>query len=911
MIQQNFEPWADIDWQEKTITLQEKGDIVSGPRESHHAEMFLILSRCFAEGYGCTVDLKQAVKNLYDSAFNDCADATCILELSPQLLTAIDSGERLTLGSNSVSDAFRVLKRKQAKMARIANQNRGSQASLIPDNNADALSMILRLWLAETRERVRSLPFQYQIGRRSDSSSWSPTEITALHKEVKETGLDICDLFIVFQNLTNPVNTATYFEVCAKYGIRQALVTGLALLQDVDIENSSWGTLNALWEMLLIEAAKGGCRASLEYIIDYVKGSVEGDASSLEWTNSTGESPLHFLSFVEGTEEEIEVIIVKLLELGFGIDSSIRTKTWFCPFGLEVRGTPLQMAVKCGCLRTTRALVSKRARVMEKGVLLLNSLELACSLHFSDIVHTLLASLPLQKRHYEDILRTIGHPTPRGWFDRLPVLSSNSTNIRIEWTLKAMEECFAQHKPQTTHEHWKQCLSKTDGAALTSAIWAGQRDQDLVVAMVNCGLGPVTHDGRFVLLSAITSLDKADTNRKVLLKAVLGRAYPVFVKTEPAFVNWSKEWPPFFKEYRYTWNPQNQEVTMLHLWVIISDEESLQIAQDVCPESVAIMADIRDGNGVCAHERAIDMGSLAMYKHLRKYRKHGVQEDIARAEKSSTILRTNQLLPFLHAEARREIESHHITEIGHRLKASQSGRAFSSSTAAGEIATRLEDYGVWLNSTYPKRWLQIESLLLASLLWRVPQLQGQFLEQTSLQGQFLERPSKGNWYGLLHQTPEWRLALLIADSILGEGASPVKIPSILTRHYMETYSGLRLNRLSSWLDNMIISIIEQRARSMKKYQPLFEHQPQKDVNGADEMDPTEKTRKGFANMLLEREINTLEQAMKRIIQFEAMPHLWMKTESKFAPGVAGVLNWLMHCSEEKNAADLEQALNDD
>jgi hypothetical protein len=110
---------------------------------------------------------------------------------------------------------------------------------------------------------------------------------------------------------------------------------------------------------------------------------------------------------------------------------------------------------------------------------------------------------------------------------------------------------------------------------------------------------------------------------------------------------------------------------------------------------------------------------------------------------------------------------------------------------------------------------------------------------------------------------------------------------------------------------MIIDIIEQRARSMKKYQPLFEHQPQKDVNGADEMDPTEKAPKGYANKLLEREIDTLERVMKRIIQFEAMPHLWMRTESIFVPGVVGVLNWLVHCSEERNAADLEQAFNGD
>ena len=295
------------------------------------------------------------------------------------------------------------------------------------------------------------------------------------------------------------------------------------------------------------------------------------------------------------------------------------------------------------------------------------------------------------------------------------------------------------------------------------------------------------------------------------------------------------------------------------------------------------------------------MGSLAMYKRLRKYRKHGVQEDIARAEKSSTILRTNLLLPFLQAEARRETESHHITEIGHRLKMIQSSRDFSSGTADSKIATCLEDYGGWLNSTYPKRWPQIESLYLASLVWRVPQLQGQFLKQT-LRG--------GNYHRLLHQMTEQTLAQLIRDSVLREGAPPVKIPGILTRHYMDTRSNLRLTRPASGLDSMIIDIIEQRARSMEKYKPFFERQPQKDVNDADEMDPTQKARKGYANRLLEREIDTLERVLKRIIQFETTPHLWMRTESKFAPGLAGVLNWFMHCSEGKNATELEQALED-
>ena len=898
MLQQNFEPWADINYQEKAIAVREKARIVDGPRESHHAEMFFILSRCFAEGYGCTVDLKQAFRCLYESAFNDCADATYILELSPHLLTLLNDGKRhQALGSNSVSDAFREVKRKQARMRAFTGPKQSSEANPALDDDTDAMSSIFRLWLAETRERVRSNKFQYQIGRHSGSSSWSQAEIVALLKIVKRSGLDICELFIDFQNLTNPVNTATYLEVAARHGIRQALSMGLTLLQDCDIENSSWGSTDTLWETLLIEAAKGGCRISLESIIDDVYNSVKADPPSIELTNVIGESPLHFLSFVDGAEKEIEIIVGKLLRLGFRLDSSIRTKTWFGPFGLEVRGTPLQMAIKCGCLRTTRVLLSCGARVMEKGVLSLSPLELACSLHYFDIVHALLASLPDQKRHYERALHAIGHPTPRGWFDRLPILNSISRNFQIKQTLRAFERCFAEHELLTPADRLEQLLNEADGTALSSAILAGQRDQDLVIAMLNCGLGPRTHEGRFGLLSAIMSLERADTNRIALLKAVLGHTNLVFVKSEQRFMDWIKGWPSFFKEYRYTWNPQNQKTTMLHLWVIMSDEEGLRTAQDLWPESVALMSAAYDENGCTPREKAIDLGSLAMYKLLRKYSKEDVQIDISRAKKSSNILRTNPLLAFLQAEGLRRIESHRIIELRTCLK-----EVLATGTADNDTSSLLESYGTWLYVTYPKRWSQIESILLTSFIWRILDLQGQSL---------VRRPERTKYYSLLDMMGKQKLAQVIADSHLRPGALQVRVHGILRRHYMEASAALRIKIPSAGLNRLITDAVEERAKVLGQYGYHLDPHSREDTFDADTIDSTEKSRTTFVKKLLEREIDTVKRVLKRIFQFEATHHQWMRNGTRLDPGVAGVLNWIVDNSSGSNATELELALVED
>ena len=713
----DFDPWAKVPAQVKVDYVNQIRSVTDMPLQPDHAELHLILSRCYSEGYGVEVQLSKAVEHLFLAAQADSSEATCILEICGMNLRHTISSANTRLGSNATSQAMSAI-----------SKTLGTKHGRI--NLID----YVRMWFRKTKALLVGEKFSWRNGDCIESYSWDWQDVASFIRDVRESSQLICDVMISYPTILAPTNTATFIEVCARYGLANHLQAAMAAMQELDYQVSSWGEQMQVYQALLIESAKGGQTEQLLRLITYIRDLTKGLETPWTWATASGESPLHFISFLNGDASDVESVVLKLQELGFDIDAAITARYWLPPFGIEVYGTPLQMSVKCDCIRTLEVLLKCGAKVTAPYGNRQSPLELAASLHRDEMVSRLLRSSGRRFQYHGHALRALGAPSKKGWYDRLTADSLHPTKKSTKAVLAAIEDHM---RSQTSDQpfgdsEWQEWLQLQDGSAITEAIVAEQREVTCILGLLGLGLGPTTDQGRYSLLSIACGIPKAEPTRKPLLEALLCGSYPGIDRDE-TIEEWISHWPQFFESFRYS-SPTDhdlQSMHMLHVWVASEDISTITTAIKLYPDIFRRIAYTNDGHSRTAFEVAVDVGSYEAYKALSPLGPRDIEVDIERARKPWRRLAPNPILHQLLFLQEAQIKHKLLHNINHHffpnwnLETEDWTKSWVYD-ASDRLIKALEDFANWILSKHENRHLQGEQILMTSLRMRFIQLDYQW-----------------------------------------------------------------------------------------------------------------------------------------------------------------------------------------
>lgn len=664
-------------------------------------------SRCYAEGYGVERDLKLAVSHLYRSAALDSVEATCIIETWKAFFRKHQDQDLPMLANNEFSNSMKMVR---SKAVQDAFPSEPHILDIVP------LAAYIRSWNKVNGDFVKSRAFFWHDGTEDLSYGWNMMSIRKFFNDVTRDG-QLCDAKITYASLDSPFNSGSFYEVCATYdlpGLFEALERSTRNLEDYT--NSSWGDLNEVYTRLLNAAARGGRKSIIERF-------TSERPFMMEWTSPTGESPLHFLAFLEGSLETINKLgagLVAFLDLDVNIP--ITTRSWITPYGIEVYGTPLQMAIQARCLRSVKALIQLGADPCASFGNIPHPLHMAATLHLPEIVELLINTGKYSTDQVADSLRAIGEPTGKGWFDQA-LASSSKDHFRLRpdyflrrdiyQTARALmglniqiirDPIFSPHSDDIEillsfwelSQKWREDL---DGKPLIDSIRRGQRDPNVLLILIDLGLHPYTDNARYDLLSVIIDIWKSnpgDPHLRKLFELVLGKIEVKIANyTTTNWGEWVSAWPVFFKRFRKT-DESGLEMPLIHFWTSESAVQAIMTLIEVSPNLVNHSICIPDSQGRSAVDVAIDKGSKDLYIALRRFGNSHIDEDIERARRNLP----NPLLPTLLAIRIDEQEMASFDHIYSLIKA-QSGDPFRwPHDVLRQISDKLEEFADWAIKIY-------------------------------------------------------------------------------------------------------------------------------------------------------------------------------------------------------------------
>ena len=636
---------------------------MDGPIQPNHAELRYLLSRCYSEGYGVIVDIEEAVKHLYLAAQEDSVEASCFIEMCQPYLSSLPRPRQLRLASNILAKTLENFKHEKARICghRSKPSNIASQTGL---ENFEPTGFV-RLWNCEDRTFVCSQPFTWRIGDTDRTYEWSDKGITALLADTKAGGFVICDVIISYRTILTPLNTATFYEVCASYGNFSWLqLAHHSIKQPQQYENTSWGRQQEVWERLLNKAAQRGHFRLLKKLLNTVLEAQPAGHWEDQWSSPTGESPLHYLSLLEGDDDEILSTVKTLLKLGINIDTPITTRSWLGPYGLEVHGTPLQMAVRCQCLRVVKALADCGADLTLSFGDSQPPLALAVSMHCPELVSLLLKSTKFSKEQLTDALNNIGVPTKKGWYERVMRMSGSGLSKPLLKSCLAGTSRVLYRLPtwinfRTQTEVPDDILLQMDGAALIEAVSQGQRDIEVFLAMIQLGFGPSSIEGLFNVLKAVLGLSPDDPLRETLLDLVFRKTQHLAEENSgPLPTLRLYEWRNFFKIFRYE-DENASDRTVLHFFVTQGDLNAVRFLKQHFPQDFASLKERPDSVGLSPVDLTIDQSSLELYRILTTGTTRDKRKDVQRAKETHY----NALLPRLLADEAKQEEHAKLDRI--------------------------------------------------------------------------------------------------------------------------------------------------------------------------------------------------------------------------------------------------------
>jgi hypothetical protein len=554
----------------------------------------------------------------------------------------------------------------------------------------------VRLWNLEDREFVQSRPFSRRVGDQDSFYDWSDKGVWKFFEDTEKSRVLICDAVISYQTILTPLNTATFYEVCAAYGHYRWLLAALDRIKHhEDYANTSWGTHQEVWERLLNKAAQGGQYHMLKNLLKRVMKVQGAGIWEAQWGSPIGESPLHYLSLLDGNDDDLRSTIQCLLKLGLSIDTPITTRKWLAPYGLEIYGTPMQMAVRSKCLQVVKVLAEFGADLTLAYRDSPPPLALAASLHSPSVVELLLSLTDFSVDQRRHALNMIGVPSRKGWFERVMRMSNIS------------RPSFKQHLAETASKFWltprkllKGCvrpkdsesiLPQMDGTSMVEAIRRGQRGCEVIASMLELGFGPSSMNGRFDLMKVLLTLGSGNPLRNQLLHLVLRMDNSRTTNADTSTKLWYDGWQSFLKSFRCTdegfWG-----MTVLQYLVVQCDIEAIRLLKQLFPGEFSSLKATSDENNTTPVDLAIDRGSSEIYRLLTVGTPRDKKKDVERAEETIG----NRILEVLLAEAAKQEEQAKLANINNLMNSLINKSGFVKHQERIILAGALEDLGIWI-----------------------------------------------------------------------------------------------------------------------------------------------------------------------------------------------------------------------
>ncbi|KAH8881971.1 hypothetical protein GQ53DRAFT_831921 [Thozetella sp. PMI_491] len=665
-------------WSSKALFVSDLRGLLAGPVQPNHAEIHLLLCRCYAEGYGVFPSRTSAIHHLREAAIAGSLDAAWTWELNrwgfartgfqhdrhwhPDFVTRtarsivtnitklrqerhhhdkkLDAFFSLTAcvhqwnqrNANFVATSgftaqisrsttryqwdtsrkdrgvpsaqisghateYQLDTRREAQdilAAQIGESTtkdqrdteRGVQYIL----DAELGGSVTRYRWDNEREAEGILDAEIQgsaTNYRWDTEREARDGLTAFASEAAAADKPLCDVVVTYATLLSPTNTSTFFEAWAIMGMFPwASVRHLMPSAD-DFSASSYSSQGEFYLRLLTMAAKGGHYQLILDIIDHIEvlKSVNDEAINLE--SATGESPLHHFSCMDEDTEHLARAVQGLVRLGLSIDEPVTARSWIAPHGIELFGTPLQMAVRFRNYHAVVALVENGADISAGYLDTPCPLSLATSFHCSFIVEYLLGKDGCAKKPRQ-IIKMVAVPTRRGWFERL--ISDLPTQVPGDSLIDTICEYLFRFSADTSESYWNPYFVELDGSPLIEAVERGQRDFNVLASLIELGLAPRTYASRWRLIKTVLQMPRDDPLRLRLFTLLLRRrdigqtGYCGAIMDNDLLhtSNWCQAWPDFFTDFRGS-DPEEAGLSILHILVKWEDFDAIRCLLSIFP----------------------------------------------------------------------------------------------------------------------------------------------------------------------------------------------------------------------------------------------------------------------------------------------------------------------------------------
>ncbi|KAI1420557.1 hypothetical protein F5Y12DRAFT_719445 [Xylaria sp. FL1777] len=612
----NFNPWDSEPWPSRVQFVRELEVLLSGPLTPSHAEYNFLLSRCYAEGYGVEHDLERAADYLYEAGRHDSLEARWLIELCRTRLFSGSKFSKRKMGSNAVFETVnRIVKDTLRYQPDIKTR--------VSRRKNFGYKTYLNSWKDHDWRFTSSSGFS--TANSSRKIEWTPESVAKFIQDVVEpSGKPLCDVVVTYQTLLTPNNTTTFLESCVTLGPNiWNEVSPLIPTRAEEYSETSYGNLEELYFRLLLAAAKSGHFDISCSLIQVIGGLQDQHADKFSFESAIGESPMHYLANFKAPAAEMRTFIDSLKKLGFDINAPITARSWIEPHGIELYGTPLQIAVRYRSPRTVWDLVMAGADVHLGYHDSPAPLSLATSLGDAITVGYLLRKCSLEKAR--NAIKVLGVPPKRGWFEYL--VSDVSTQVT---GFSLVETAFEYFNKFSDHGPWEDYslsfFGDLDGSPLIEAVNRGQRNLGVLATLIELGLGPRSVGKRWELLEAALKLGTNDPFRPRLLQFLLSRREVEGVGFSGAFTDlsglhttaWFDEWPSFFRTFRVN-KAGNKGWTIFHILALREDYQALQIILTLFPHiSVSVyLLGILDSLGmgpICIARRSRDE---SLYRLLR------------------------------------------------------------------------------------------------------------------------------------------------------------------------------------------------------------------------------------------------------------------------------------------------------
>lgn len=614
----DFNPWDSEPWASKVEFVREIQQTLQESRQPMHAEMMLLLARCYAEGYGVTPDIGAALKHAHNALVLGSTEATCMIYALNAMYTGTPSNTTFASVTPELQES---VAKSLATVTKIWNsafksvthhdveEHRLLSGELV-EIKAIGLRHVLRSWNRHAAAAILDAEFRVQIGDVPPRFKWTARSIAEMEVLMKEYGKPLCDIIITHPTQLGPNMTSTFLETCASIGWFSGLSAEHISVEDTtDFSDTCYGDQVDFLLRLLIAATKSGQTAVLAHLIHVIK-TLKSEQSYLQgvvFGTGTGESPLHHIYNLEVTEEEVTDLVLQLLDLGIEIDGPVTTRSWIPPYGIEMYGTPLQVAVRAKCLKSVKALVNAGADITASHNELPPALSIAISMHCPLITRYLLPLMDGQAAA-ENAVRALGTPPKKGWFEdvltetltfeNVVTVTENLTledvvNETLTFTFTFGEGSSMVHTAAEIFYHLHGCPFKDlpdwwyqelDGLPLMEAIERGQRNIKVMATLIQLGLGPRSFEGRWKILQAILNKSKDDPFRPQLLALLFSRRMIDSMGWLSKFL-WEDNllhayqhttelvegWPEFFRQFR----GECHDWSLLHILAQDSDYQAV------------------------------------------------------------------------------------------------------------------------------------------------------------------------------------------------------------------------------------------------------------------------------------------------------------------------------------------------